>query len=99
MSALFLSICLAAATAEGPPPGYDAGSFVRELARHGYNDLAELQLKRFEADGSLSSKEKEGLGVARSQIAVAKAAQLTGKEKIEALVDAYSAAQLYAVQK
>jgi hypothetical protein len=100
MSTLFLSLCvIALGLPDGPPPGYDAGSFVRELARHGYNDLAEMQLKRYEADTTLSAADKESLSVARSQIAMTRAAQLTGKEKIAALVEAYSAAQLQAVQK
>jgi hypothetical protein len=99
MSTLFLLMCAWVVTPDGPPPGYDAGSFVRELARRGYSDLAEMQLKRYEADANLSAKDKESLTVARSQIAISKAGQLTGKEKIAALLDAYSAAQLQAVQK
>src|SRR5262245_57990465 len=99
MSNLFLLLCLSAVAAEGPPPDYDAGSFIRGLARHGYSDLADWQLKRYEADGTLSAKEKESLGAARGQIALTKANQLTGKDKVMALVDAYSGAQLEAVQK
>src|SRR5262245_66081880 len=98
MSTLFLLMCAWVVTSDGPPPGYDAGSFVRELARRGYSDLAEVQLKKYEADANLSAKDKESLTVDRSQIAITKAGQLTGEAKIAALVDAYSAAQLQAEQ-
>ncbi|MFO0985190.1 MAG: hypothetical protein U1E76_26255 [Planctomycetota bacterium] len=94
-----LSSCLVAAAAEGPPPDYDAGSFVRGLARIGYTDLAELQLKRFETDPNLPEAQKASLATARGEIALARADRLQGEERLEVLSNAFSAAQLYAVQK